>query len=136
MVGIDVFHERNKTSVAAIVSLFGNNLENNLNYVSNVKKSQEIIPQFSDVVMDHLEQAQKKMNGKIKKIVVYRDGVGEGMENYVKDQELAPLLDKIDNKYGENTIQVSEMIVTKRIDDRFAVLNNGRLSNSYGGLII
>ena len=58
------------------------------------------------------------------RIVVYRDGVGEGQIPYVYNHEVRLLREKLQEVYREQPMRMAYIIVTKRINTRF-FLNSG-----------
>ena len=51
-------------------------------------------------------------------IIFYRDGVGEGQLQYVKEFEVKQILDTLKGVYPENTPRLTFIVVSKRIKPR------------------
>lgn len=78
-----------------------------------------------------------KLNGTLpQKIIIYRDGVGDGQIEYVKNYEVEDIVSKVNKIYGydpkqptpENEPKLGFIIINKRINTRFFVEKgpNGR----------
>lgn len=76
--GFDVFHQRNKKSVASLVSLYGKNYVKNHSSTRLQKTGLEIMKNLVELVKEHLTIIEEKSKTFPDKIIFYRDGVGEG----------------------------------------------------------
>lgn len=74
---------------------------------------------------DGLHEYKKRNGGLPKTIVIYRDGVGEGMINHVYDVEVTQIqkaiadATQVDFESEAQPIKLTFIIVTKRINTRF-----------------
>ena len=136
VLGADVYHARGNKSVASVVGQFGNYLKNTFSDVTVQPRAyQEIMQSISEMVLKNVEFYEKKNNAPPKTIMFYRDGVGEGQLEAVLNLEVKLLIEKLNDRYGPKRPELLFIIVTKRIDDRFASMQNGA-KNPEGGLII
>ena len=63
--------------------------------------------------MKVVEEKCKKLP---EKIIFYRDGVGEGLVENIKEEEMDRLLNYLKEKYGENAPKLTLILITKRIE--------------------
>jgi len=65
-------------------------------------------------------RAWEKQNGsKPSRIIVYRDGVGDGDLAYVHEHEVAMIKSKLMEAYGPGGVKFAFVVVNKRIKTRF-----------------
>ena len=73
-------------------------------------------------------------------IIFFRDGIGRGSHDYVKQEEIAPILDRLSNGNfigtSGNCPKLAYIVVNKRINDRFYQMNGNKANNPSGGLLI
>lgn len=125
VLGADVYHARGNKSVASVVSCFDDNFKKSFSTSSIQKREyQEIIDSVAKMVFEHVENYQKVKKILPESIVFYRDGVGEGMVNMIVDKELKKIIELLDKKFGNSRPKIMLVMVTKRIDDRFALAGN------------
>lgn len=91
------------------------------------------MPKMIEEVVEHY---QAKMEEIPENILFYRDGVGENMLDLVESQEFRETKDILYRKYQEKAPKLTLIIVTKRIDDRFFLRENGRINNIPGGTVV
>lgn len=134
--GADVYHEKKNLSVAALVSLFGPKFFRRYSTQKIQKKGQEIMKNMSEMVLKHLEHIIKVTKNIPENILFYRDGVGEGQVPIVIEYELKKIINSLYSKYSARAPKITFIIVTKRIDDRIAIMQNNKTNNPNGGLIV
>ncbi len=61
----------------------------------------------------------KENNGPPSRVVIYRDGVGDGQIQYVLDTEVAVIKETLKNLCGGNMPRFTFIVVTKRINSKF-----------------
>lgn len=86
--------------------------------------------------MDHVEHIKNQLNYIPKKVLIYRAGVSEGQIDVVFNSEVKVILKDLESEYGNQAPKLTFVVVTKLLDDRFAVKRDGKLSNPNGGLIV
>lgn len=74
---------------------------------------------MGDMVIEHIEQCKKQYRMP-QNIIFYRDGVGFGQKEEVINRELKQIYLKLQEKYEEKAPKINYLIITKRIDDKFA----------------
>lgn len=88
----------------------------------------------------HMEKAlqifKEECGSLPEKIVFYRDGVGEGQVQYVKDQEVGPLIKKLENLYDGEEPKLAYIIVNKRINTRIFSKAGTRYVNPKQGTVV
>lgn len=73
-----------------------------------------------------LRKFQEVNNGALPtRILIYRDGVGEGQVPFVVSSELETIKSKLAQVYGEVAPKMTFVIVTKRINTRVFTANAG-----------
>lgn len=77
-----------------------------------------------------------KKKGLPKTIVFYRDGVGEGQQQEIVEEELERILEYFEEKFKEKRPKMVYMIMTKRIDDLFFEKKGKFVNNVNPGTII
>lgn len=70
------------------------------------------------------------------RILLYRDGVGEGQTNYVHQHELQHLLRHLKTLYGAEEVKLAFVIVSKRINTKFFVGDNNNATNVPPGTVV
>uniref|UniRef100_A0A3P8WK61 Piwi-like RNA-mediated gene silencing 1 n=1 Tax=Cynoglossus semilaevis TaxID=244447 RepID=A0A3P8WK61_CYNSE len=138
IVGIDCYHDiaAGKRSIGALVA--------SLNQGMTRWFSKCVLQQKGQEIMDGLKMA---LNGALKdylrfnhclpsRIIVYRDGVGDGQLSSVVNFEVAQILDSIKSIGEDYAPKLSVVVVKKRISSRFFAYINGRVSNPPPGTVV
>lgn len=125
VIGFDVCHDaqhrerRYGAFVASIDSTFGQYYS----VVRNHPKDEELSKEFSTYVRGAMEKYRERNNAYPERIMIYRDGVGDGQLNQVITQEVSGLFKEC--KEMTRAPKVTFIVVTKRINTRiFAGSNN------------
>lgn len=137
-IGADVFHSRGKESVASVVATLNRNFTKHVS-LSRVqpKRGQEIMNNMSEMVLKAVEVFQKHNKFLPDTIVFFRDGVGKGQHDLIKEHEIKKIESGLDEKYGKKAPKLVFILVTKRINDRFFTkINNFKLDNPDSGMIV
>ena len=138
IVGADVFHMNMHSSVASVVSTLDKGLSSFFSQTSiQPRKGDDILADIADKVRAASRKFRDRNATRPDIIVVYRDGVSEGMIDSVRHNEVRPLLKGLQEEFSTENIEVIYMIVNKRIGDRFSIeSSDGYCSNPGGGLIV
>jgi aubergine-like protein len=139
IVGADVFHRSFKESVTSVVSTYDRDLSSYYSQTSVQKrKGDDCLYDIADKVRLAARRYVKENNVPPNIIVVYRDGVGEGQIDGVREKEVKSLLKGLKEEFNGKNVRLAYIIVTKRISDRFFTEDQykKRLDNPIGGLII
>lgn len=137
IVGADVFHKSMHESVTSVVSSYDKDF---CSYYSQTSVQRR---KGDDTLYDIAEKVKLAARRYVKAnghppniIIVYRDGVGQGQVESVREKELKSLLKGIEQEFNGKTPSLAYIIVTKRLSDRFFINNRGQIDNPEGGLII
>lgn len=119
-VGFDVsIHPTERSmSVGAMVATMDIESGAFFSTTSKYRDGNEMNIQLADHMRKALNIYKEKSGSFPQKIVFYRDGVGEGQIPYVMDQEVNPLLKKLEDIYGAEESSLAYIIVNKRINSR------------------
>lgn len=139
IMGADVYHSKGNESVCAVV---GTTNQHYSKYVSlsNVqpKRGQEIMNQICEMVVECVEEF-KAINKKVpKRILFYRDGVGEQMIDLVKKHELEQIKAGLEAKFPGEVPKITFILVTKRISEKILknTVGGSKISNPQSGTIV
>ncbi|XP_074601974.1 piwi-like protein 1 [Brevipalpus obovatus] len=119
--GYDCYHDSAKkgSSVGAFVCSLNQSATRWYSRVTYHQSREEMSGNFSMHLTNGLKE-YASLNGQLPdRLIVYRDGVGEGQINYVYDFEMAQIKSALDKLIGPGKIKWSFIIVTKRINARF-----------------
>ena len=119
IVGADVYHNKGNESVAAVVATMNRDYSKYCSLSSvQPKRGQEITENMFEMVLECVDQYHA-LNKKLpKRILFYRDGVGDSMFELVKKLEIAKIKEGLAKKYGKDAPALSVVIVTKRISEK------------------
>lgn len=125
VVGFDVCHDsKNKQrSYGALVASLNKQLTRYYSAVSSHATGEELSNDISLNVIKAIKKYQTVNKALPDKIIVYRDGVGDGQIPYVHDYELNALLTALKELYNEPP-KLAFIIVTKRIGTRLFLDQN------------
>jgi len=140
IVGFDTYHdsERKGTSVGAVVSSLNDHFTK---YSSTVMfhKSNEEITAGMNTAMTKALRRYREANGSLpSRIIFYRDGVGDGQIEYVRDQEIGAIKQCFRENGLDGELKFTFIIVSKRINTRFFSNGNngGRVGNPPSGTVV
>lgn len=91
-----------------------------------------------DVVLEGIKKYYEKNKQFPGRVLLYRDGVSEGMIPHVFDFELKQIKEAIEKVEAPAGVQIglTFTIVTKRLNQRFFEIPNGNLNNPPPGTVI
>lgn len=122
VVGFDVCHDTKdkKKSFGALVASMDMKLSQSyFSAVSPHTNGEELCNQFTLNMVKALQTFQRQHNTLPARILIYRDGVGEGQTNYVFEHEIENLRKKLDEIYKGAAFKMAFIVVSKRINTRF-----------------
>lgn len=96
-------------------------------------KTQELSNEFGANISKALQAYRNHNRALPLRIVIYRDGVGEGQVPYVLEHEVEDIKKRLNQMYGGDTYQMAFIIVNKRINTRFFT-NTGK--NALPGTVV
>ena len=141
VIGCDIWKSFGKNSIVSVVGTYDRDL---MKYYST-SRAQEPAKAKGDYIMQQVAEQVKECanhyNAVNKRppnyIIMYRDGVGKGQLNEVREKEVALILKHLKELFGENkTPKLAYMVLTKRINDRFFSQSKGKVMNPNGALIV
>lgn len=125
-IGFDVCHDtkdKNKSYGAMVATM---DLKLSCRYYSAVSahtNGEELSNEFSLNVTKALKQYRETHKNLPMRILVYRDGVGEGQTDYVFQHEIKLLRETLDQIYKSASVadgyKLAFIVVSKRVDTRF-----------------
>jgi aubergine-like protein len=130
LIGADVHHGK-KGSVIGLCASFDDNFTKYYSRIKVQKKGQEIMTNISSLVSDAIKKYFQVNKGLPETIIFYRDGVGEGQFKEVREIEIPAILQGFAKISPEYKPKFCEVIVTKKINDRFFTLNGNGGSKYY-----
>lgn len=105
--------------------------------VSHHKSGEELSNSFAVSLRMALQEYFKSVGKLPTRIIIYRDGVGEGDLAYVKEFEVASIRTMLNKVYGgEDKVKMAFIVVTKRINTRFMKDMPGGYVNPASGTVI
>ena len=132
MVGFDTFHNKkgNRQSVGALAASFDANWSRYYSTISKHIEQNEMSDKMGTLLSEALECYKNHNNQQVPaKIFFYRDGVGEGQLQYIKETEVKKIINVLDTLPQEclPTLQdgtkvrpkLTYIVVSKRITPRF-----------------
>ncbi|XP_068083901.1 piwi-like protein Siwi [Anabrus simplex] len=120
VVGFDVYHEANMrgVTIGALVATMNKDASQYFSAVSYLRTGEEMSSDLTTNIVKALRQYNAYNNCLPQRILLYRDGVGEGQVAYVFQQEVELLRKKLKEIYGEHECKLAYIIVTKRLNTR------------------
>ena len=122
VIGADVYHntQNYKESVIGICASFNDSFTKYYSRVKFQAKGKEVMDTISSLIEDCIKFYAIKNSKKLPEIIIfYRDGVGISQFNWVTEIEIPGILNgfkKVDPAYKP---QFCEILVNKRLDERF-----------------
>jgi len=135
-VGIDTYHDSGSNkSVGGFVASMNDLCTRYFSRTTWQPNKQELISQLDVCMTDALKEYAAKNDGNYpERIIIFRDGVGDGQLLAVKENELPQIKSALKRLPQEP--QLVFVVVTKRIQQRFFWNQGGRLSNPSPGTIV
>ncbi|KAJ9581672.1 hypothetical protein L9F63_023148 [Diploptera punctata] len=120
VVGFDVYHDslQRNLSIGALVASLDKPMSRYFSAVSYHKTGEELSNELSANICKALHKYRQYNNQLPQRIVIYRDGVGEGQLQYVYRHEVTFLKETLKKVYGDNPVKMAFIVVTKRINTR------------------
>lgn len=120
IVGYDACHDpRQKSkSYGAVVTTYTNTYSHYFGTYTAHSKGEELSNDFALNIIKGCQVHKEKSGNYPQKIIIYRDGVGEGNIAHVRDYEVSHILKQLQKLYGGKPIELAFIVVTKRINTR------------------
>ncbi|XP_061907071.1 piwi-like protein 1 [Entelurus aequoreus] len=138
IVGIDCYHGAysEKRSVGALVASLNQNMSRWYSKVKLQNKGQEIMDGLKMAFAGALKDYYKLNQSLPTRIIVYRDGVGDGQLHSVVDYEVAQIIDSIKAMGQDYMPKLTVVVVKKRISCRLFEYSNGKMYNPPPGTVV
>nr|XP_045595605.1 piwi-like protein Siwi isoform X2 [Procambarus clarkii] len=137
VIGYDAYHDKMSrgASYGAVVSSLNQPWTRYLSQVARHFNQEELTDNFALGVKNAVTWYQKENGCYPNMIVVYRDGVGEGQIEYVKEHEIAAIKRCFEEALPKPP-RLGFIIVSKRINTRMFLENRGQIENPLPGTVI
>jgi len=139
IIGYDTYHDtlHKGRSVGAVVASM-NSSSTKFMSVANIHSNPQ--QELDDLICPAVSKALRKyhqLNGHLpSRIIMYRDGVGDGQIPYIVDHEIGAIKRSFQKAYGAGEeLKFTYIIVSKRINTRFFKMN-GQPSNPPSGTVV
>jgi len=122
IIGANVYHNINEQaqSCVGLVSTLNSTFSHYFSQISKQDTGQELMISVGELVKNAAIEYAKENNNKLPEcIVFYRDGVGVGQFKTVVELEVASILDNLASLHKDYKPQFIEIIVMKKVNDRF-----------------
>ncbi|KAJ8285840.1 hypothetical protein GJAV_G00031540 [Gymnothorax javanicus] len=138
IVGIDCYHDTaaGKRSIGALVASLNQGMSRWFSKCVMQDRGQEIMDGLKVALQEALKAWLKYNDCLPARIIVYRDGVGDGMLQSVVNYEVPQIMDSIKTLGQDYAPKLSVVVVKKRISARFFARIDGKLSNPPPGTVI
>ncbi|CAL1616189.1 unnamed protein product [Knipowitschia caucasica] len=138
IVGIDCYHDTTagKRSIGALVASLNHSMSRWYSNCVLQHKGQEIMDGLKKCFGGALKEYLKFNQCLPTRIIVYRDGVGDGQLHSVVNYEVAQIIEAIKSMGQDYMPKLSVVVVKKRINSRFFALINGKVSNPPPGTVV
>ncbi|KAL2092497.1 hypothetical protein ACEWY4_012295 [Coilia grayii] len=138
VVGIDCYHDTSagKRSIGALVASLNQSMSRWFSKCVLQSRGQEIIDSLKEALHAALKAWYKHNKCLPSRIIVYRDGVGDGMLQTVVNYELAQIMQSIKALGQDYSPKLTVVVVKKRICSRFFTSIDGKLTNPPPGTVI
>lgn len=126
VVGYDICRDskdRSKSYGAMVATMNMKLMQNYFTAVDFLTSGQQLSDNFGTNILKCVHEYGKQHGKFPTKIVVYRDGIGEGQINYVKEHEVKDIQAKLKPAYKNVPFQLGFLSVSKKINTRFFTTN-------------
>lgn len=139
IIGADVYHKTNekRKSCVAVCCTYNATFTKIHTETQLQASGREIMTGIGKMVSDCLKKYKEENRKLPGTIIFYRDGVGEGQMDIVLKTEVEAILQIFQTVYNGKPPKFMEVIVTKRISNKYVVKDaNGNLSNPEPGTLV
>ncbi|KAJ7994148.1 hypothetical protein DPEC_G00262900 [Dallia pectoralis] len=138
IVGIDCYHDTaaGKRSIGALVASLNHGMSRWFSKCVLQSRGQEIMDGLKVALQGALKAWLKHNQCLPSRIIVYRDGVGDGMLQSVVNYEVPQIMDCIKSMEQKYEPKLTVVVVKKRITSRFFARIDGKVANPPPGTCI
>ncbi|KAJ8408576.1 hypothetical protein AAFF_G00252110, partial [Aldrovandia affinis] len=138
VVGIDCYHDisAGRRSIGALVASLNRNMTQWYSKCVLQSRGQEIMDGLKGALQGALHAWMRCNEKPPTRIIVYRDGVGDGQLQSVVSYEVKQILDCIESARLEYLPKLTVVVVKKRISSRFFSTMDRKLGNPPPGTVI
>ncbi|XP_037115295.1 piwi-like protein 1 [Syngnathus acus] len=138
VVGVDCYHDiaAGKRSIGALVASLNQNMTRWYSKVKLQSRGQEIMDGLKMAFAGALKDYYKFNKCFPSRIVVYRDGVGDGQLHTIVNYEVAQIVESIKSIGQDYMPKLSVVVVKKRINCRLFEHSNGNVLNPPPGTVV
>uniref|UniRef100_A0A336KW68 CSON000429 protein n=1 Tax=Culicoides sonorensis TaxID=179676 RepID=A0A336KW68_CULSO len=136
IIGFDVSHDtkNKKITFGALVASLDQNQSKFFSCVSQHQDDAQLSTDFTLNVMKAIKEFQKVNGSNPTKLLIYRDGVGEGQIAHVRTYEKEPLEKMLKSQFGED-FRFAFVIVNKKTNTRLFSMDRGNPQNPPPGTV-
>ncbi|KFU89584.1 Piwi-like 1 [Chaetura pelagica] len=138
VVGIDCYHDNlfGKQSVAGFVASLNQTMTRWFSRSVVQNRGQELVDGLKACLQTSLREWFKWNNYLPSRIIVYRDGVGDGQLNTLVNYEVPQFLDCLKSVGTDYNPKLTVIVVKKRMSSRFFAVSGGGLKNPPPGTVV
>ncbi|XP_070689583.1 piwi-like protein 1 [Pempheris klunzingeri] len=138
IVGIDCYHDisAGKRSIGALVASLNQGMSRWFSKCVLQHRGQEIMDSLKMALSAALKDYLKFNNCLPSRIIVYRDGVGDGQLHSVVNYEVSQIMDSIKSMGHDYIPKLTVVVVKKRVSSRFFSHFHGKVSNPPPGTVV
>ncbi|XP_075119109.1 piwi-like protein 1 [Leptodactylus fuscus] len=138
IIGIDCYHDtlQGKRSIAGFVASMNKNMTRWFSRCVVQDQRQEIVDGLKVCLQASLHAWYKCNGGLPNRIIIYRDGVGDGQLKILVNYEVPQFMDCIKSAGTDYSPKLTVVVVKKRINARFFAIFSGRLQNPPPGTVV
>ncbi|KAJ3610165.1 hypothetical protein NHX12_022259 [Muraenolepis orangiensis] len=138
IVGIDCYHDTvsGKRSIGALVASLNQGMSRWYSKCVLQDKGQEIMDGLKMALVGALKDYLKFNNSLPSRIMVYRDGVGDGMLQSVVNYEVPQIIESLKSLGEDYMPKLTVVVVKKRVSSRFFAHMDGKVANPPPGTVI
>ncbi|XP_034048599.1 piwi-like protein 1 [Thalassophryne amazonica] len=138
IVGIDCYHDTvaGKRSIGALVASLNSTMSRWYSKCVLQQRGQEIMDGLKVALTGALKDYVKFNGSSPSRVIVYRDGVGDGQLQSVVSYEVPQIMECIASIGKDYMPKLTVVVVKKRISSRFFAHVNGKVTNPPPGTII
>nr|AZB49329.1 piwi-like protein [Halisarca dujardinii] len=136
VIGIDVYHERGNKSVAGFVASMNRSMTRWYSRAVFQTQSEELMTGLSECMNKALTKYHQANQQLPERIIVFRDGVGDGQMKFLLEMEVPQMLACFKAFGDEYKPKFAMVVVQKRISTRMFAVRGGDLKNPPPGSVL